>query len=60
MNLGPKRSAVIAPSDNITVNLDYRQMGVGRDDRWEPPIHKAFYCRTRHEIKSLLELVRVR
>ncbi len=29
-------------SENITVNLDYRQMGVGGDDSWGAPIHDEY------------------
>jgi beta-galactosidase len=42
VNIGHKHSAEIVPSDDITVNLDYKQMGVGGDDSWGAPIHKEF------------------
>jgi len=42
VNIGHKHSAEIVNSDDITVNLDYRQMGVGGDDSWGAPIHKEF------------------
>ena len=42
VNIGHKHSAEIVNSEDITVNLDYRQMGVGGDDSWGAPIHKEF------------------
>jgi len=42
VNVGHKHSAEIVFSDDITVNLDYKQMGVGGDDSWGAPIHKEF------------------
>lgn len=42
VNLGHKHSAEIVYSDDITVNLDYKQMGVGGDDSWGAPTHKEF------------------
>ena len=42
VNIGHKHSAEVVSSDDITVNLDYRQMGVGGDDSWGAPIHKEF------------------
>ena len=42
VNLGHKHPSEIVPSDDITVNLDYRQMGVGGDDSWGAPVHKEF------------------
>jgi beta-galactosidase len=42
VNLGHKHSAEIVPSDDITVNLDYRQMGVGGDDSWGAPVQNEF------------------
>jgi beta-galactosidase len=42
VNLGHKHSAEIVMSDDITVNLDYGQMGVGGDDSWGAPVHKEF------------------
>ena len=41
-NVGHKHPSEIVHSDDITVNLDYRQMGVGGDDSWGAPIHKEF------------------
>jgi len=41
-NIGHKHSAEIVNSDDITLNLDYRQMGVGGDDSWGAPTHKEF------------------
>ena len=40
--MGHKHPSEIVHSDDITVNLDYRQMGVGGDDSWGAPIHKEF------------------
>ena len=42
VNLGHKHSAEIAYSDDITLNIDYGQMGVGGDDSWGAPIHTEF------------------
>jgi beta-galactosidase len=42
VNIGHKHSAEIVNSEDITVNLDYRQMGVGGDDSWGAPVHKEF------------------
>ena len=42
MNLGHKHSAEVEYSDDITLNLDYGQMGVGGDDSWGAPVHKEF------------------
>jgi beta-galactosidase len=42
VNLGHKHSAEIVGADDITVNLDYRQMGVAGDDSWGAPVHKEF------------------
>jgi beta-galactosidase len=58
LNIGHKHSAEIVPSDDITVNLDYRQMGVGGDDSWGAPIHKEFSLpAVRYEYKFKLEPV---
>jgi beta-galactosidase len=55
-NIGHKHSAEIVNSDDITVNLDYRQMGVGGDDSWGAPIHKEFSLpATAYEYKFRLE-----
>ncbi len=37
-----KHSAEIQMSKEITVNLDYRQMGVGGDDSWGAPPHTEY------------------
>jgi beta-galactosidase len=42
VNIGHRHPSEIIPSDDITVNLDYRQMGVGGDDSWGAPVHKEF------------------
>lgn len=42
VNLGHKHSAEVEYSDDITLNLDYGQMGVGGDDSWGAPIHTEF------------------
>jgi len=42
VNIGHKHSAEIIQSDDITVNLDYGQMGVGGDDSWGAPVHEEF------------------
>ena len=42
VNIGHKHPSEISESDDITVNLDFRQMGVGGDDSWGAPVHKEF------------------
>jgi beta-galactosidase len=42
VNTGHKHPSEIVPSEDITVNLDDRQMGVGGDDSWGAPVHKEF------------------
>jgi beta-galactosidase len=42
VNTGHKHSAEVLEADDLTVNLDYKQMGVGGDDSWGAPIHKEF------------------
>ena len=42
VNIGHKHPSEINFSDDVTVNLDYRQMGVGGDDSWGAPVHKEF------------------
>ncbi len=42
VNQGHKHSAEVEYSDDITLNLDYGQMGVGGDDSWGAPVHKEF------------------
>jgi beta-galactosidase len=59
VNIGHKHSAEIVPSTDITVNLDYRQMGVGGDDSWGAPIHKEFSLpAVPYEYKFRLEPIR--
>jgi len=53
---GHRHPSEIVQSDDITVNLDYRQMGVGGDDSWGAPIHKEFSLpATQYEYKFRLE-----
>jgi beta-galactosidase len=60
VNFGHKHSAEIVPSDDITVNLDLRQMGVAGDDSWGAPVHREFSLpSSRYEYKFLLEPVGV-
>jgi len=60
VNFGHKHSAEIVPSDDITVNLDVRQMGVAGDDSWGAPVHREFSLpSSRYEYKFLLEPVGV-
>ena len=55
-NVGHKHPSEIVHSDDITVNLDYRQMGVGVDDSWGAPIHKEFSLpATQYDYKFRLE-----
>ncbi|MDR3740363.1 MAG: glycoside hydrolase family 2 TIM barrel-domain containing protein [Terracidiphilus sp.] len=42
VNLGHKHSAEVEYSGDITLNLDYGQMGVGGDDSWGAPTHAEF------------------
>ena len=42
VNLGHKHSGEIDYSNDITLNIDYAQMGVGGDDSWGAPIHTEF------------------
>jgi len=42
VNTGHRHPSEIVTSDDITVNLDYGQMGVGGDDSWGAPVHKEF------------------
>jgi beta-galactosidase len=61
VNLGHRHSAEIVPSEDITVNLDDRQMGVAGDDSWGAPVHKEFSLPAqRYEYTFLLEPVGVR
>ncbi|HUX44723.1 MAG TPA: glycoside hydrolase family 2 TIM barrel-domain containing protein [Terracidiphilus sp.] len=41
-NTGHRHPSEIVFSRDITVNLDYGQMGVGGDDSWGAPVHKEF------------------
>ena len=53
-----KHAAEIRPSQEITVNLDYRQMGVGGDDSWGAWPHSQYRLPARHyEYKFRLEPV---
>jgi beta-galactosidase len=53
---GHKHPSEIVQADDITVNLDYKQMGVGGDDSWGAPIHKEFSLpATQYEYKFRLE-----
>ncbi len=48
----------IVMSDDITVNLDYRQMGVGGDDSWGALQHPEFRLPVKHyEYRFRLEPV---
>lgn len=42
VNLGHKHSGEIEYSDDITLNMDYGQMGVGGDDSWGAPTHTEY------------------
>ncbi|MDE3199398.1 MAG: DUF4981 domain-containing protein [Acidobacteriota bacterium] len=42
VNLGHKHSAEIEYSKDITLNMDYKQMGVGGDDSWGAPTHTEY------------------
>ena len=42
VNIGHKHSAEVEYSPDITVNLDYRQMGLAGDDSWGAPVHPEF------------------
>lgn len=48
VNLGHKHSAEIEYSDDITLNVDYGQMGVGGDDSWGAPVHSEFMLPARN------------
>jgi len=39
---GKRHPYEIKRSEEITVNLDYRQMGVGGDDSWGAPVHDQY------------------
>ena len=53
-----KHAAEIQPSKEITVNLDYRQMGVGGDDSWGALPHAQYRLLSKHyEYKFRLEPV---
>ncbi|HWT02498.1 MAG TPA: glycoside hydrolase family 2 TIM barrel-domain containing protein [Pyrinomonadaceae bacterium] len=56
-----KHSAEIQMSKDITVNLDYRQMGVGGDDSWGAQPHEEYKLPARpYQYKFRLEPVRGR
>lgn len=58
VNQGHKHSAEILMSNDITVNLDYRQMGVGGDDSWGALPHTEFMLpATEYEYRFRLEPV---
>jgi beta-galactosidase len=58
VNIGHKHPSEIEFSKDITVNLDYRQMGVAGDDSWGAPVHKEFTLPAKHyEYKFRLEPV---
>ena len=42
VNLGHLHPSEIEMADDITLNLDYRQMGVAGDDSWGALPHKEF------------------
>lgn len=48
VNLGHTHSAEIEYSDDITLNVDYGQMGVGGDDSWGAPVHCEFMLPARN------------
>jgi beta-galactosidase len=48
VNQGHKHSAEVEDADDITVNLDYGQMGVGGDDSWGAPVHREFTLPATH------------
>lgn len=59
VNVGHRHSAEVEEADDITVNLDYKQMGVGGDDSWGAPIHKEFSLPAeKYEYRFRLEPVR--
>ena len=56
-----KHAAEIQMSKEITVNLDYRQMGVGGDDSWGAQPHAEYRLPAKHyQYKFRLEPVRER
>jgi beta-galactosidase len=59
VNLGHKHTAEIEYSDDITLNVDYGQMGVGGDDSWGAPTHAEFMLSApEYSYKFRLEPVR--
>lgn len=55
-----KHAAEIRPSREITVNLDYRQMGIGGDDSWGAWPHPEYrLTRKQYEYRFYLEPVTV-
>lgn len=58
---GHNHFSEIVESSDITVNLDYGQMGVGGDDSWGAPVHKEFTLpAVAYEYKFRLEPMRGR
>jgi len=58
VNLVHKHPSEIVRSEDITVNLDYRQMGVAGDDSWGAPVHKEFSLpATNYEYKFRLDVI---
>jgi beta-galactosidase len=56
-----KHPSEIVRSDDITVNLDYRQMGVGGDNSWGAWPHREYQLPAQpYEYKFRLEPVRGR
>ncbi|MGB3639596.1 MAG: beta-galactosidase small subunit [Rivularia sp. (in: cyanobacteria)] len=43
-----KHTYEIEDSGNITFNIDYKQMGVGGDDSWNPRIHQEFLLKDKY------------
>jgi beta-galactosidase len=55
-----KHPSEIVRAEDITVNLDYRQMGVGGDDSWGAWPHKEYRLPARaYEYRFRLEPLRV-
>jgi beta-galactosidase len=56
-----KHPSEIVRSEDITVNLDYRQMGVGGDDSWGAWPHREYRLQAKpYRYKFRLEPVRPR
>ena len=43
-----KHTYDIEDAGNITFNIDYKQMGVGGDDSWNPRIHEEFLLKDKY------------